>query len=277
MIKNHGYPAEIHKLTTEDGYNLEYHRVPHGFRNRDIGKNRPAIILMNGVASSSAIEFAQGPNKSIGYVLADAGYDVWAANYRGNHISATHISLDPNRDEKKFYNFDFHEIGYTDIPATIDYITNLTKNDQVFFYGNSLGSSAFLAFGALRPDYVSKIKLAVLVSPPAYLKRNDYFAHLVKNYLKSIFVFWNAHGPWKIDIPLRKAWRELSSPFLINITMEALATSFMSDYDAESMRPYLGAYLYNMPSPGPVKIVAHYAQLVVSGIKIIFFIYCQNR
>lgn len=268
MIKNHGYPAEIHKFITKDGYNLEFHRVPHGFKDHS-RKQRPAIILMNGLMSNSAIEFCQGPNKSLGYMLADAGYDVWASNYRGNHVSFNHVTLDPVLDEKKFYDFTFHEIGYTDIPAAIDYITNLTKNDKVFFYGNSLGSSAFLAFGASRPDYISKIKLAILVSPPAYLERKDYFSYLVKTYLKSIFIFWNAHGPWKLEFPVRKSWREWSSPFIINSTMKGLAVAFMSDFDAESMRPYVGAYLYNMPSPTATKILGHYAQLIVSGIKII--------
>ena len=41
-----------------------------------------------------------------GYILADAGYDVWLGNYRGNGYGKSHCSLDPENIE--FWDFRYH-------------------------------------------------------------------------------------------------------------------------------------------------------------------------
>ena len=67
-----------------------------------------------------------GKNESIGFILADKGYDVWFGNSRGNIHSLKHIKYDHEKDLKEFWDFSFEEIGLYDLPAKIDFIINLT-------------------------------------------------------------------------------------------------------------------------------------------------------
>lgn len=56
----------------------------------------------------------------IGFLLADAGYDLWLGNARGNTYSKRHISL--RHDDSRFWDFSFHEMAIYDLPSEIDYI-----------------------------------------------------------------------------------------------------------------------------------------------------------
>ena len=72
---------EEHFVTTEDGYILGVHRIPHGRETKNKTKEgfpRPSVFLGHGLMSSSA-SFSWGPaNKSLAYILADAGKNILA-------------------------------------------------------------------------------------------------------------------------------------------------------------------------------------------------------
>lgn len=268
MIRNHGYPVEIHHFKTEDGFILEYHRIPYGRKDKNQKKKRFPVIVMHGMALSSVQDVAQGPERGLSYILADNGFDVWAANMRGNHFSRNHTTLHWKRNLKEFYDFTFHEIGYYDLPAAIDYISNVTDFEKIVFYGNSLGGQVFLAFGASRPDYVDKIQLAVLVSATGYMKNNYILGHLSRYFIDPLWNFIKKHNLYSFDfIHLRKIAPKIQSwPLAMEIAV-ALGTEILTDReDSLALLPYFGAYLANTPSELPFKTVIHSMQLINSGI-----------
>lgn len=64
---SHGYPAERHQVTTEDGYILKMHRIP-GKRGETptSSTGRPVVFLMHGLSSASSAFIGLGPEWSIG-------------------------------------------------------------------------------------------------------------------------------------------------------------------------------------------------------------------
>ncbi|GBP41038.1 Lipase 3 [Eumeta japonica] len=170
LIRKYGYPSEIHHVTTRDNYILEMHRIPHGRDNNDDPNAlRPVVFIMHGLISSSADFIIMGPERSIGYILAEKGYDVWLGNARGNYYSRAHTRYDPNRSSK-FWNFSWDEIGNHDISAMVDYVLATTGQLALHYIGHSQGTTSFLVLTSLRPKYNDKFKSVHLMAPVAYME-----------------------------------------------------------------------------------------------------------
>ncbi|NWZ80323.1 LICH hydrolase, partial [Poecile atricapillus] len=164
IIRYHGFPSEEYEVTTEDGYILGVFRIPAGRNSQNTGK-KPAVLLHHGILSDSIHWIANLPNNSLGFILADAGYDVWLGNSRGDTWSLKHRTLKPC--QKEFWQFSFDEIGKYDIPAELNFIMNKTGQKEVYYIGHSEGSAAgFIAFSTY-PDLSQKIKAFFALAPVA--------------------------------------------------------------------------------------------------------------
>lgn len=183
LIADAGYYGEAHQVVTEDGYLLTVHRVLPAFI--DQGRTRKPVFLMHGIVATAADFLITGPNVALGFYLAQCGYDVWLGNARGSRHSMKHPIYSP--DSKEFWQFSWHEIGYYDLAAMIDYILAVNRASQLFFIGHSQGTTTLLVLLSTRPEYNYKIAQAHMMAPSAFRKKTtrfkiaiDYLEYLVK-------------------------------------------------------------------------------------------------
>ncbi|KAM3955811.1 lipase 3-like [Aphomia sociella] len=159
----YGYKSEEHIVTTKDGYLLKVFRIVRS-RNCKGRKRSPPVILMHGLLLSSDSWLDAGPSAGLAYLIADACYDLWVANCRGNFYSRSHLQLDPNK-HSQFWKFSFDEIGFYDVPATVDYVLKHTGEGKVNYIGFSQGTSTFLIMCSERPEYCGKVNVLIAIAP----------------------------------------------------------------------------------------------------------------
>ncbi|CAH0718898.1 unnamed protein product, partial [Brenthis ino] len=210
LVTSSGYPIELHRAVTSDGYILQLHRIPSGRRTvRKTGpslKGKKVVLIGHGLLGSSGDFVLMGPGKSIGkefntralalfnvpvYFLADEGYDVWLANFRGN-IYTSHETY--TRADRRFWEYSFHEHGTLDLPACIDKVLNVTGLQKLLYVGYSMGTTTAFIMLSERPEYNDKLLSYVALAPAVYLTNIKLFAEWtlkefpILEYLRSVGV-----------------------------------------------------------------------------------------
>jgi Partial alpha/beta-hydrolase lipase region len=65
IIRNRGYPAEVHYVTTEDGYIIQIQRIPYGLQSGQ-ASGKPVVYLQHGLLSASTDWVMGSVNKALG-------------------------------------------------------------------------------------------------------------------------------------------------------------------------------------------------------------------
>lgn len=99
--------------------------------------NKPVVLLVHGMLDSGDAWILNTKEKSIGFILVDAGYDVWMANTRGNKYSTNHTTLDPSKDWEYWDHSLTTDVAKYDMPAFIDHILDKTNVQNMTIIGHS--------------------------------------------------------------------------------------------------------------------------------------------
>ncbi|KAJ8318408.1 hypothetical protein KUTeg_003499 [Tegillarca granosa] len=166
IIKSQGYPVEEHNIQTSDGFILNVQRIPSDKTHTITAKDNPVVLVQHGLLSSSDC-FVMELNNSLAFVLADAGFDVWLGNSRGNVYGRKHIRY--NTSQEEFWAWSWDEHAKYDVPATVDYILAATNKTKLFYIGHSQGTVMGFAGFSTNKTLQEKIKLFIALSPIAKL------------------------------------------------------------------------------------------------------------
>ncbi|XP_046510622.1 lipase member J isoform X4 [Equus quagga] len=212
IISYWGYPDEEYDIVTEDGYILGLYRIPYGKTNNDNNSaQRLVVYLQHGLLTSAISWISNLPSNSLGFILADAGYDVWMGNSRGTTWSRKHLYL--KTDSKEFWAFSFDEMAKYDLPASIDFIVKQTGQEEIFYVGHSQGTTiGFITFSTM-PKIAERIKIFFALAPVFSIKYSKSalikMAYKLKSVIKSRVDVYMSHNPAGTSVQNMLHWSQL--------------------------------------------------------------------
>lgn len=296
IIRSRGFLAEEYDITTKDGYILTIQRIINPLVRPDFRPKMRPVIMQHGLMSSSVDwvinsvavkpetwpkeepqvaagrlggdsgaslvgDTQQHPN-SLGFYLANRGYDVFLANSRGNIYGQRHVKL--SSWELKFWDFTFDEQIKYDLPDTIEFVQQLTNHTKIGYVGHSQGTAMMFGLLSDRPEYSDIVEPYVALAPVAYVNHAispvKYFAVYTPIAQRVNMWFATSNAVVEYLVPIVCKPEVVRKDLCANIIFLSIGFN-----EAELDTDRIDAYLSHMPSGTSVKNIAHYGQGVISG------------
>lgn len=256
LAQKYTQTGEEYDLIIEGGYILKLFRIPGD-------KAKPLLFIHGAVDSSDS--FIMRGNSSLAIALSRKNYDVWAINLRGNRYSRRHVRMDPDLD-KQYWDYSVHEFGYYDLPATIDFILNKTKQEKLSIIGFSEGTTSMYVLGATRPEYNDKVKILISMAPICYMHN----ARIYMSLLMDIAPVLNA-GFIALGAEEFVGYNSLSKSFIDSVCMQKNTgyqaciingLFLLTGEDAREIEPdFLPVILGHFPAGTSRKNMEHFLQI----------------
>jgi lysosomal acid lipase/cholesteryl ester hydrolase len=279
FIESREYPAESHFVSTPDGYILGLHRIPSEKRVSldgadDVSSSSPprgVVLIVHGfMQSSESFVVRRESTNSLPLVLADAGYDVWLGNNRGNKYSCKHASRKPANED--FWDFSLDEMIRYDMPSMIEYVLSQSGAESLTLIGFSQGTAQGFACMSSNPILAKKVNLFIALAPVSVVRgfSNPVVDNLARARPDFIFLLFGKRS----ILPSTLFWRKVLSRNVFVHTID-MAVSFLFGWTAHCIDPAEKALLYShIYSFSSVKTVVHWFQ-IIQGSKFQMFDDCM--
>lgn len=262
QIERQGLKYEEHSVTTKDGYILTMQRI----RKQGLKFGAPVVLCLHGLFSQADTWIDNDPSVAVAFRLANAGYEVWLGNNRGNVYSLGHTKLDYIKNPQEYFDYSFQELGEYDLPVLIETALNVSKVKKLAFMGHSEGTTQmFYALSQHEDSIASKVNLFIACAPIVRFKNAPLAIQLTKWFGNPTQALFNINNQYSLfgkdfidDIT------NFSNEYVIGALLFALISVISGSPKYNDDKWFDIAFAWS-PARGSVKEVIHYSQLIHSG------------
>ncbi|XP_021753416.1 triacylglycerol lipase 1-like isoform X1 [Chenopodium quinoa] len=259
LIIPSGYPCSEHSVETKDGFILALQRVSSSSSDELRLRRGPPVLLQHGLFMGGDSWFLNSKEESLGFILADRGFDVWVGNVRGTRWSHGHVSL--SERSKAYWDWSWEELALFDLAEMIEYVYQETSS-KIFLVGHSQGTIMSLT-AFTQPDIVKKVEAAALLSPISYLEHVSapFVLRMVNMYLDKMVIAMGFH---QLNFRSDAGVQLLDSVCYGHLDCEDLLAS-ITGKNCCFNTSRVDLYLEYEPHPSSAKNINHLFQMIRQG------------
>jgi len=259
LITSKGYGCEEHYTVTSDGYVLALQRV---LPKSGVPNNTSKVVLLqHGFLDSATTWVINQASNSLGFMLVDAGFDVWLLNSRGNKYS--HTNIHHNDNGRKFWQFSWDEMAKIDLPTFVDYVTLVTNVSKVHYVGHSQGTLIGFTGFSQNQALADKIEHFYALAPIAIMGDAKGPIKFLARFHKLVYKFLSTLGIDEV-LPNGKIEQEVGKTVcdISPLTCELVTFFICGPNPVGFNKTRTPVYYTHFPAGTSLRNMDHWAQLI---------------